>query len=457
MLRIRDPLLNQDCAGFSRRDFLRAGSLGLGTLGLGNLGLPGLLQAAEAGVPLTGKSVVLLFLHGGPPHIEFFDPKMSAPSEIRSITGEIKTSTPGITFGSTFPKLAKMTSQFSIVRSYGSKNSGHTYDKIATGNNKLKASMGSIYSRVAGTNNRETGMPNNVHVTPEAIEAGLKLGSNFETKALPGVVQSGELGPSHVAFNPAGGGQLQQDLEVQITPERFLDRRSLLGRLDGLRRRSEASVQTTDRFQQQAFDVLAKGIGDAFDLSHERLFDAKKLQKWGDMRRVTNLLGHQMLMARRLVERGAGFVTVSDCGWDYHANNNSPKNMAGIYPMGHQVDHAVSAFIEDLHQRGMQDDVLLVVTSEMGRSPKINNNGGRDHYGNLTSLLLAGGGLKMGQVIGKSDRTAAAAATRPYDPSHLLGTVLHTLFDLGELRVTDGLPPELTRLADDIEPIEELV
>ena len=126
------------------------------------------------------------------------------------------------------------------------------------------------------------------------------------------------------------------------------------------------------------------------------------------MKRASNLLGKQMLLARRLCEAGCGFVTVSDCGWDMHANGNSPKNMAGIKPLGGQVDHAVAAFLEDVHERGLSDKILLVVTGEMGRTPRRNRDGGRDHYGNLTPLLLAGGGLKMGQVIGQSDKNASA-------------------------------------------------
>jgi uncharacterized protein (DUF1501 family) len=175
------------------------------------------------------------------------------------------------------------------------------------------------------------------------------------------------------------------------------------------------------------------------------------------MSRTTNLLGHQMLLARRLCENGCGFVTVSDCGWDMHANNNSPKNMTGMWPMGHQVDRAVSAFIEDVHQRGLEDKILLVVTGEMGRSPRINKNGGRDHYGNLTSLLVSGGGLKMGQVIGHSDRQASEPATNPYDPSHLMGTIFHSLFDLGELRLQTGLPNDLVEVIEGARPIESLV
>src|SRR3954447_25032420 len=129
------------------------------------------------------------------------------------------------------------------------------------------------------------------------------------------------------------------------------------------------------------------------------------------MKRSTNLLGKQMLLARRLVEAGAGFVTVSDCGWDMHANGNSPKQMASLPLMAGQVDHAVAAFLEDVKERGLSDKVLLAVTGEMGRSPRRNKDGGRDHYANLTSLLLAGGGLRDGQVIGQSDRTASQPAT----------------------------------------------
>src|SRR5437868_5964307 len=145
----------------------------------------------------------------------------------------------------------------------------------------------------------------------------------------------------------------------------------------------------------------------------------KELTKWYDMKRASNLVGKQMLLARRLCEAGCGFVTVSDCGWDYHANGNSPKRMAGIYPMGGQVDHAVSAFIEDLATRGLSDDILLIVTGEMGRTPRLNNNGGRDHYGELTPLLLSGGGLKMGQVLGQTDNHAGKSVTAPYRPGHL--------------------------------------
>jgi uncharacterized protein (DUF1501 family) len=131
--------------------------------------------------------------------------------------------------------------------------------------------------------------------------------------------------------------------------------------------------------------------------------------------------------------------------------------MAGIYPMGNQVDHAVSAFIQDVHERGLSEKILLVVTGEMGRSPRINSGGGRNHYGNLTSLLVSGGGLKMGQVIGQSDRQAAEPATRPYDPKHLMSTIMHTIFDIGQLRVKGGLPKSLVDVITGGSPIQELI
>ena len=467
MFSLSDIAPNQTCEGSSRRDFLQAGVLG-------SLTLPALLAnkalAAQAGLHLKDKCVVLLFLSGGSPHIELFDPKMTAPKEIRSITGEVKTNIPGVTFGGTFPKLAKMTDKFSVVRSYGSKNSGHTYHPVTVSGNPLKASMGALYTKVAGANHPDTGMPRNTLILPEAIDPKLKLGSNFETKALDTLTQAGDLGASYAAFNPAGGGDVNADMRLQIEPERLTDRRGLLDRLDGLRRDIDASgeLESADKYQQQAFDTISRGAADAFDWSKEDpktiarydtrpLFDQRKLQRWHDMKRASNLLGLQMLMARRMCEAGCGFVTVSDCGWDYHANNNSPKNMAGIYPMGNQVDHAVSAFIQDVHERGLSEKILLVVTSEMGRSPRINSGGGRNHYGNLTSLLVSGGGLKMGQVIGQSDRQAAEPATRPYDPKHLMSTIMHTLFDIGQLRVKGGLPKSLVDVITGGSPIEELV
>ncbi len=471
MLSIYDPRPAHDCQGFRRREFLRVGGLGMFGLSLSNL-LNGSALGAE-GVKdyVRNKSVVLLFLGGGPSHIELFDPKMTAPSEVRSITGEVKTTHAGITFGGTFPKLASLADKFSIVRSYQSKNSGHEYVAVTTAGNNLKAAAGALYTKVAGTNNPRTGAPLHTLVLPESVAPPkFKIGSNFETGHLPGLTQPGALGPNFQAFSPTGSGPMQRNMQLALPAERFEDRKYLLANLDRIRRESDANGQLngTDKLQQQAFDVITGGVASAFDLSKEdaktiarydtsHCFNSDEVQKWGDMRRSTNLLGRQMLMARRLVESGCGFVTVSDCGWDMHSNGNSPKHLAGMKWLGPQVDHAVAAFIEDCEARGLRDDVLLIVTGEMGRTPRINKDGGRDHYGELTPLLLYGGGLKMGQVIGQSDRGAAIPATEPYNPSHLLATIMHTLFDLGKLRLDSTLARDVATIIQAGEPITPLL
>ena len=470
MFSIADKKPAHDCHGHSRREFLKIGSLGFAGLSLPQL-LAAKARAVESGKGyLRDRSVVLLFLQGGPPHIEFFDPKMSAPAEIHSCTGEIATKHAGVTFGATFPKLAAMADEFSVLRNYGSGNSGHTYGRVVSAGNPTDAAMSVVYSRIRGANHPVTGMPTNILVKPEAVLDGLKLGSNFETGALPTLTQTGNLGPTYAAFDPSGGGELQKNMELKITADRLADRRGLLGNLDQLRRQAEVSgaIDGLNTYQQQAFEMIVRGVADAFDLTQEdpttfarydtsKLFKMEDLTRYYDMRRASNQLGRQMLLARRLCEAGCGFVTVSDCGWDYHANNNSPKNMTGIYPMGHQVDHAVSAFIEDLRERGLSDKILLVVTGEMGRTPRRNGNGGRDHYGELTSLLLSGGGLKMGQVIGQSDSQAGRAIGTPYRPEHVLATIMHSLFDIGELRLDPSLPRDIIRVTETGEPIHQLI
>lgn len=464
MLSISDTQPAHTCGGFSRRHFLQVGSLGLA-----GLTLPDLLRAeAVSGQSVRGKSVVLLFLNGGPSHIESFDPKMTAPSGIRAIFGDTQTKHPGISFGAHFPKLAGMTDHFSIVRSFGTGNGGHTYQHVTTGNNPTKAAMGAIYSRVVGANHPISGMPTNVLVLPEAVKPELKLKRNFETGALPTLTQTGDLGAGYAAFNPQGGNQLTQNMELRLSRERFDVRRDLLGQLDVLKRSADTGgLAGSDHYQRRAFEMITGGVASAFDLTREdpktlakydtsHLFRQEEASRWHDMSRASNLLGKQMLMARRLCEAGCGFVTVSDCGWDHHSNNNSPKGLGGFALLAPQVDHAVAAFIEDCRVRGLSDKILLVVTGEMGRTPRINRNGGRDHYGELTPLLVAGGGLRMGQVIGKSDGNATRAATKAYRPQHLMATIMNVLFDVGALRIQRGIPNDVATAITDGKPIREL-
>ena len=251
MLSIRDthPRLG-------RRDFLRIGSLALG-----GLSLPGLL-AARAGAetklrPVTDKSVIFLFLHGGPSQIETFDPKMDAPAEVRSATGEVATTIPGITFGGTFPKLAGLAHKMSIVRSYRTGDGNHDIKPIVD-RRTLGANLGSLYSRVAGTNHPVTGMPTNAALFPRAIDPK----SQPPVEAFGKFWSTGTLGSAYAPFVPGGGGDLQKDMELSLRREQLDDRRSLLTGLDQLKREidSRGLLEGVDRFKEQAFQTILGGV-----------------------------------------------------------------------------------------------------------------------------------------------------------------------------------------------------
>ena len=461
-----------------RREFLRIGSLALGGLGLSSL--PASLGAASPG---RKKSVVLLFLQGGPPQIETFDPKPDGPSEIRSVTGKVETSLPGVYFGGGLPKMASLAHKMAVVRSFrigaagGSHENGYT--ALLNGNkNTFDAPMGSIYSRAAGSLNPATGLPTNSIILPETIDPDIKLGTPSgaftynQTRRY--FCTPGKLGSEYQPFDPAGGGQLIENLKLGVPRKRFDNRRELLSKISRLRRELEnlPGLKGASAAQQQAYDVLFRGISEAFDLSKEDpkvieqydtsgLVPMKKIRRGGpwyrnNFNRTTNLLGKQMLLARRLCEAGCGFVTVVDSCWDFHDDGNNPPVKMGMDALSPQLDHAVATFLEDVERRGLSDEILLVITAEMGRTPKKGKGGGSGHWGNLAPLLLAGGGLQMGQVIGRSDRSGGHPASEPYTPQHLMATVLQTLFDVGETRLRTDLPAELSQLITDGNPIREL-
>jgi hypothetical protein len=445
--------------------------------------MPGLLDSDSVAATPTwarDKAVVLLFLQGGPPQVECFDPNMDAPSGVRSCIGEISTRLPGVTFGSAFPQLAERADRLAIVRSFGSGDAGHNPDPLLTGNSPLKATMGAHHARLIGANHPETAMPSSVVVLPEGIDPELKLGTPTGPFRFGYIKehygQPGQLGSPYQSLFLDGGEQLAENFDLKLPRDRFDDRRLLLGQLDSFRQRLQTAGERDGlgEIRSQAYDVLLKGISGAFDLTKEdaktlRRYDTRPLFRMEDWHkggshynnkvnqsRITNLLGQQMLMARRLVERGCGFVTVVDCTWDFHNDGNNPATVEGMNVLGSQADHAIAAFIDDLEDRGLTDKVLLLVTGEMGRSPKKQGNGGTGHWGRLTPLLVAGGGLEMGQVIGKTDRNGGEATTKQYLPQHLLATILQTVFDPGKARLDSSIPTGLARLMTVGEPIREL-
>ncbi len=460
--------LSDSRTGISRRDFLRVGSLG--GLSLSHL-LAAQAAAGSAKSVLTDKTVVFLFMQGGPSQFETFDPKMGAPDGIRSVNGEIATRLPGVTFGKTFPRLAALADKLAIVRSYRPGNATHDIKPIVDGETKGGASLGAFYARMAGMNHPDTGMPTNVLLYPQAVDPTTQPG----TRGFGDLASTGGVGASFAPFVPGAGGTMQKNMELKLSPDRLDDRRGLLAQLDSVQRHLDGrgEMPALDRFQGQAFDVLLRGVGSAFDLSKE---DSKTIQRYdtAPLVRPENIdnkwknyvhyvdnaksLGKLMLLTRRLCEAGCGFITLTtNFVWDMHADVNNAGVAEGMNYMGLPFDHAVSAFIEDLDVRGLSDKVLLVCCGEIGRSPRVNKAGGRDHWANLGPLLLSGGGLKMGRVVGASTPTGSDPVSDPITPRDLRSTIMHTLFDLGELRVVRGLPSEVAKVAFDGEPIKELV
>ncbi len=450
-----------DTTCLNRRGFLRVGSLGLGGLSLASL-FPSTATAgvplSEAGKPLTDKAVVFLFLHGGPSQFETFDPKMTAPAEIRSATGEIKTTLPGITFGSSFPKLAAMADRLAVVRSYVPGDANHDI-KPVVGKDGFGANLGSAYAAVAG-GSTPSGMPTNCLLFPRSVDPNAQPGQTGFGK----FPSTGPFAASATPFQPDGDGTLKKDMKLNLPLDRLDDRRALLSGFDQLKRGMETEAEAMESTRQKAFSMLLGGIGEAFDLSKEdaktvEKYDTAKLgiaekidKKWNNHKFYADnarTLGKLLLLARRCVERGAGFVTVTtNFVWDMHADVNNAHLTEGMSYTGPPLDLAVSVFLDDLRDRGLEDKVLLVICGEIGRTPRLNAKGGRDHWGNLGPLLLAGGGLPMGQLIGKSSSNGGEPNSEPVRIPNLIGTIMHTLFDVGKLRITRGISREVMQMAD---------
>ena len=453
---------------YHRREMLRVGACGAGAFGVVN-GFANKCFAASKGLPITDKSVILLFLHGGPSQIETFDPKMTAPVGIQSVTGEIQTAIPGVTFGSSFPQLAQRADRLSIVRSFTTGDANHDI-KPVVGKDTSGANVGALYARVAGANRPGSGMPTNAMLFPQSVDSttgpAITSFGKFESTGL--------LGNGYSPFVPGAGGDLQKNLELRVAVDRLGDRRTLLSELD--RQRFELDergrTQTVDPLREQAFSTLLGGVAGAFDLSKEdpatiARYDTAPLirpdqidKKWNNYNHYVDnakALGKLLLLARRLCEAGCGFVTVTTSFvWDMHADVNNATVEEGMRYMGPPLDHAISAFLDDVASRGLSDKILLVATGEMGRTPRVNNNGGRDHWGNLAPLLLSGGGFKnTGQVIGQSTRDAAEPSSEPIRIKHLVATMLQRLVDPSELRLNPSIPREVLAAAS-AEPITGL-
>ena len=466
MLIIQSRRRARDCDGLSRRDFIQAG-----TLALGSLSLPLLLQARASATSagkdyVRDKSVVLLFLSGGASHIETFNPNMSVPAPYHSVTGEVQTTIPGITFGGTFPGLAQHAKDAAIVRSFQHPIGGHVQaiSHVLTGGTDQSGqaeqgfSVGSMCSRIRGANNDGTGLPTYCLLQSKEVDPQYR---NERGRVARGS-RSGILGPSYEPFAPDGKGTALENMRLSIPEGRLGDRAGLLEKLDGIKRKVDQAndSERRDKFTQQAMDLLLGGASRAFDLSEEdprliKQYDTSDFRVGKKSFRPADL-GSHFLVARRLIEAGCGFVTIHSAGWDMHADGNNPGIHAGMEMLGRPMDKAVSAFLTDIKDRGLSEKVLLIITGDFGRTPKVNKRGGRDHWPKLCTLALFGGGLKTGQLIGRSARNNDVPDTNPITPSGLLSTVIRTLFDTGSLRLDPSVPRDLGRLIENGKPISEL-
>lgn len=439
------------CDGVTRRNFLQ-----IGGLALGGLSLPELLRAeAQSGRKNPHKSVIMVFLSGGPPHQDMFDLKPNAPVEVRGEFDPIATNVPGIDICEHMPRLAKMTDKVAIIRSLVGSEGAHAAFQCMTGRSQANQplggwpSLGSSVSKLLGP--VDPTVPPFVGLQPKMITT---------TWADPG--QPGFLGIAHSAFKPTH--ECRDDMTLNgISVDRLDDRAGLLNQFDRFRREVDTSgmMHGQDAFIEQALGILTSSrLASALDLTHEdtRLRDrygygSEKPAGYGD---AGPLLNDYFLMARRLVEAGVRVVTLAYGRWDWHGKPHGTnfENAREHLPM---LDQGVTALIEDLEQRGLLKDTTVIVWGEFGRTPKINPMGGRDHWPPVACALMAGGGIRGGQVIGSTNRLAEHAKDRPVSFQEVFATLYHNLgieADRVTLRDLNGRPQYLV---DHTLPISELV
>ncbi|HEV3340962.1 MAG TPA: DUF1501 domain-containing protein [Pirellulales bacterium] len=432
------------CDGISRRTFLR-----IGGLSLGGLSLPDLLRA-EGTTSRRHKSVIMVFLPGGPSHLDLYDLKPQAPLEVR---GEFRPTTgrvPGVHICEHLPRLAAAMDKLAILRTVVGGPDDHASHMCFTGWSRLGSqpagnwpSFGSVVAKLQG--------PARPDVPPYCGLSARMLHAPYND---PG---PGFLGMAHSAFLPDDNGRVDRLLEG-VSLERLGDRRALRRGLDHWHREldRDLSVATLDPFYQQSFELLAsQRLASALDLSLE---EPRVRDRYG--RGTTELiagfnaaprLNEQLLVARRLIEAGVRCVTVAFGAWDWHE-----KNFVGLRGQLPYLDQAVAALVEDLHDRGLHQDVLVVVWGEMGRSPRINQLAGRDHWPAVSCALLAGASC-AGQVIGTTNRFAEMPVDRPVHFLQVLATVYeHLGIDPSRIALNDALGRPVFPL-DGNRPLRELL
>ncbi len=415
------------CDGISRRSFLQIGAFGAG------LSLAGMLRARAAESAGNGKttklkSAIMIYLGGGPSHMDMYDLKPEAPVEFRGEFKPIPTNVPGVEICEHFPLQARMWDKLAVVRSLSSVDE-HSDSQVMTGYSENQnrtahhPSFGAVVSKLRGGAS---------DIPPFVSLRGMSPGT-----------EPGYLGVAHRPFTAEGPGMADLRLASGLDAGRMDDRKSLLSGFDDVRREIDASgtMKGLDSFNSRAFDMIASGaVRTALDLNHE---EPRSRDRYKGV--------EQFLTARRLIEAGVGCVTLTIGGWDTHSSNF--KTLRKQLP---EVDRGVSNLIQDLHDRGMQDDVATVMWGEFGRTPKVNtSDGGRDHWSPAMSALVAGGGLKMGQAIGSTSARGEYPRDRHYTVPQLLSTLYQAIGVDPAMTFPNGSGRPMYQL-DDREPVTEL-
>jgi len=440
----------QFCDGISRRSFLKAGGLAIGGLALSDFLR---LKATGAVSPeRRGKSVIMICLGGGPSHLETYDMKPDAPSEFRGDFHPIRSNVPGMQLCELLPHQAKIADKFSVVRSATWQEPDHQRIEIFTGfpKKERRPSFGSYVSRMVkgGTN-----------TLPKFVSLKGDDGEIAEAE------QPLWVGSQYRAFVPNNQGLKSLEVSKQVDISRLKNRKELLTELDNLRRDVDArgEMGALDAFSGQALDMVTSGKArKAFDLADESPKTLDRYRAAGNRFMYSHSSSpvtwdwEAFVRARRLVEAGVPFVSMQVGLWDHHCAEGLPTIFESYRTLLPLYDACLSALITDLHERGLHNDVCVVVWGEFGRTPRLNKYGGRDHWPAAGSVLFSGGGLKMGQYVGETNSTGEYPTSRAYNPQNILATLYHVLGidPSATIRDFNGRPQYLL---DDRDPVQELI
>ncbi len=446
--------------GISRRSFLQAGALGLGGWGLADLLQ---LRADAAQFASVPKSVILICLPGGPSHLEMYDMKPQAPAEFRGEFSPIATNVPGLDICEHMPLQTRIADKLAVVRNLTFTQPDHQMHEVYTGfpaapkapflSPPIRPAFGSVVSKVRNARS----------LLPQYVSIGRSDFYNIAASEVPL-----HLGSAHAPFEPKGPDLGNMELKDGISLARLGDRQALQGAFDQLQRARDASgqMESMDYFTAKAFDMITSSkVREAFDVEKEPasvrdLYGPDHQFQWSYQ------AGHtwhasRFLLARRLAEAGVPIITLAEGGWDDHGKVNAASPVGNLFERMKEklpvYDRSIYALITDIHQRGLDKDIAVVVWGEFGRTPRINFAGGRDHWPRAGFALFAGGGFRTGQVIGKTDERGERPVNKGYNPQNVFATLYRFLGidpDLSTYLHPSGRP---LHLLDDTDRITELI